>query len=58
LKKKPLSEKQQGKQPQIQGYDQPQVEERSLPMKNKANAPIVDKSSENKEKKKNLLHIS
>jgi hypothetical protein len=52
LKKKPLSEKQQGKRPQILGYDQPRVEERSLPMKNQANDPIVDKSSENKEKKR------
>jgi septal ring factor EnvC (AmiA/AmiB activator) len=34
LKKKPLSEKQQGKQPQVQGHAQPHVEERSLPKKN------------------------
>jgi hypothetical protein len=52
LKKKPLSEKQQGKWPQVQGHAQPRVEERSLPKKNQANAPLVDKSSEKKVKKR------
>jgi hypothetical protein len=51
LKKKALFKKQQGKQPQVQGHDQPRVEERSLPKKNQANAPIVEKSSEKKVKK-------
>jgi hypothetical protein len=32
LKKKALSEKQQGKWPQVQAHAQPQVEERSLPL--------------------------
>jgi hypothetical protein len=50
LKKKPLSEKQQGKRPQVKG--QPRVEERSLPKKNQANAPLVEKSSEKKVKKR------
>jgi hypothetical protein len=54
LKKKPLSEKQQEKQPQLL----PQVEESALPKKNHANAPIVDKSSENNGKYNNLLHMS
>jgi hypothetical protein len=52
LKKKPLSEKQQGKRPQFQGHAQPRVEERSLPKKNQANAPLVEKSSEKKVKKR------
>jgi hypothetical protein len=52
LKKKALVEKQQGKRPQGQGHAQPRVEERPLPKKNQANAPIVEKSSEKKEKKR------
>jgi hypothetical protein len=52
LKKKVLVEKQQGKRPQGQGHAQPRVEERPLPKKNQANAPIVKKSSEKKEKKR------
>jgi hypothetical protein len=52
LKNKALVEKQQGKRPQGQGHAQPQVEERPLPKKNQANAPIVEKSSEKKEKKR------
>jgi hypothetical protein len=52
LKKKALVEKQQGKQPQVQGHAQPQVEEMPLPKKNQANAPIVEKSSEKKVKKR------
>jgi hypothetical protein len=54
LKKKTLVEKQQGKRPQGQGqgHAQPRVEERPLPKKNQANAPIVEKSSEKKEKKR------
>jgi hypothetical protein len=50
--KKALVEKQQGKRPQVQDHAQPQVEERSLPKKNQANAPIVEKSSEKKVKKR------
>jgi hypothetical protein len=52
LKKKELSEKQQGNQPQVQDHAQPQVKERSLPKKNQANAPRVEKSSEKKVKKR------
>jgi hypothetical protein len=52
LKIKAFSEKQQGKLPQVQGHAQPQVEERSLPKKNQANAPLVEKSSEKKVKKR------
>jgi hypothetical protein len=52
LKKKPLSEKQQGKHPQVQGHAQPRVDERSLPKKNQANAPLVEKSSEHKVNKR------
>ena len=46
LKKKHLSEKQQGKQPQVQGQaqTQPQVEYRPLPKKNQDKAPQVKKS--------------
>jgi hypothetical protein len=52
LKKKALVGKQQGKRPQVQGHAQPRVEERSLPKKNQANTPIVEKSSEKKVKKR------
>jgi len=52
LKKKPLSEKQQGKRPQVQTQAQPQVEERPLHKKNQANASIVEKSSEKKGKRR------
>jgi hypothetical protein len=52
LKKKPLGEKQQGKRPQVQGHAQPGVEEMSIPKKNQANAPIMEKSSEKKVKKR------
>ena len=52
MKKKPLSKKQEGKRPQVQGHAQPRVEERPLPKKNQANAPIVEKSSEKKEKRR------
>ena len=41
LKKKPLSEKQQGKKPQVQSQV-PQVEERPLPKKNQATPPQVE----------------
>jgi hypothetical protein len=54
LKKKALVEKQQWKRPHVQGHDQPRVEERSLTKINQANAPIVEKSSEKKVKKKEL----
>jgi len=52
LKKKALVEKQQGKRPQVQGHAQPPVEEKPLPKKNQANAPIAEKSSEKKVKKR------
>ncbi|KAK1680295.1 hypothetical protein QYE76_041143 [Lolium multiflorum] len=52
LKKKPLNKKQEGKRPQVQGNAQPRVEEKPLPKKIKANAPIVEKSSEKKEKRR------
>ncbi|KAK1645529.1 hypothetical protein QYE76_063334 [Lolium multiflorum] len=48
----PLKKKQKGKRPQAQTHIQPQVEEMPLPKKNQANAPIVEKSSEKKEKKR------
>lgn len=48
LKKKPLSEKQQGKRPQVKSHAQPQVEEMPLPKKNQANAPQVEKSTKKK----------
>jgi hypothetical protein len=51
LKKKPLSEKQKGKRPQVQAA-QPQVEERPLPKNNQAKAPIVEKSSKKKGKRR------
>ena len=52
LKKKPLSEKKKGKRPRVQAHAQPQVEERPLPKKNQAKAPIVEKSSEKIGKKR------
>jgi hypothetical protein len=52
LKIESLSEKQQGKRPQVQGHAQPRVEGRSLSKKNQANAPVVEKSSEKKVKKR------
>jgi hypothetical protein len=48
LKKKPLSEKQLGKRPQVQSHAQPRVEERPLPKKSQANAPHVEKSTKKK----------
>ncbi|KAK1649861.1 hypothetical protein QYE76_067666 [Lolium multiflorum] len=48
----PLKKKQKGKRPQVQTHIQPQVEEMPLPKKKQANAPIVEKSSEKKEKKR------
>ncbi|KAK1650265.1 hypothetical protein QYE76_068070 [Lolium multiflorum] len=48
----PLKKKQKGKRPQAQTHIQPQVEELPLPKKSQANAPIVEKSSEKKEKKR------
>jgi hypothetical protein len=50
LKKKPHSDKQQGKRPQVQSHAQPQVEERPLPKKTQVNAPQVEKSIEKKVK--------
>ena len=41
-----------GKRPQVQTQAQPQVEERPLPKKNQAIAPVVEKSSEKKGKKR------
>jgi hypothetical protein len=52
LKNKALVEKQQGKWPQVQGLAQPRVEEMPLPKKNQANAPIAEKSSDKKVKKR------
>ncbi|KAK1617706.1 hypothetical protein QYE76_023223 [Lolium multiflorum] len=48
----PLKKKQKGKRPQAQTHIQPQVEEIPLPKKKQANAPIVEKPSEKKEKKR------
>ncbi|KAK1650472.1 hypothetical protein QYE76_068277 [Lolium multiflorum] len=48
----PLKKKQKGKRPQAQTHIQPQVEEMPLPKKKQTNAPIVEKSSEKKEKKR------
>ncbi|KAK1610913.1 hypothetical protein QYE76_034586 [Lolium multiflorum] len=48
----PLKKKQKGKRPQVQTHIQPQVEEMPLSKKKQANAPIVEKSSEKKEKKR------
>ena len=45
LKKKPLSEKQQGKRPQVPPQAQLQVEEMPLPKKTQANSPQVEKST-------------
>ena len=50
LKKKAISEKQQGKRPQVQSHAQPQVEEMPLPKNTQANASQVEKSSEKKVK--------
>ena len=50
LKKKPHSDKQQGKWPQVQSHAQPQVEERPLPKKTQVNAPQVEKSIKKKVK--------
>ena len=49
LKKKAISDKQQGKRLQVHSHAQPQLEERPLPKK-KANASQVEKSSEKKVK--------
>ncbi|KAM3274060.1 hypothetical protein ACQJBY_043320 [Aegilops geniculata] len=50
LKKKAISDKQQGKRLQVHSHAQPQVEERPLPKKTQANASQVEKSSEKKVK--------
>ena len=50
MKKKPISDKQQGKQPQVHSHSQPQVEEKPLPKKTQSNASQVEKSSEKKVK--------
>ncbi|KAK1680846.1 hypothetical protein QYE76_041694 [Lolium multiflorum] len=60
LKKKPLGKEKQGKRPQdgAQGLPQdqahglPRLEERPLPKKDQAKAPVVEKSSEKKEKRR------
>ncbi|KAK1648314.1 hypothetical protein QYE76_066119 [Lolium multiflorum] len=60
LKKKPLGEKKQGKRPQDgahglpqgQAHGLPRLEERPLPKKDQAKAPVVEKSSEKKEKRR------
>ena len=51
MKKKPLSEKQQGKRAQVQ-TQVPQDEERPLPKKNKATSPRVEISTKKKGKSK------
>ena len=38
--------------PQVQAHAKPQVEERPIPKKNQANAPIVETSSDNKGKRR------
>ena len=43
LKKKAISDKQQGKQLQVHSHAQPQVEERPLPKKTQVNASLVQK---------------
>jgi len=57
LKKKHLSEKQQGKRPQGQGQSQAQlqVEDKTLPKKNQGNVPQVKKSI--KKKKGNTCYL-
>ena len=50
LKKKPISDKQQGKRPQVHSHSQPQVEEKPLLRKTQAYASQVEKSSEKKVK--------
>ena len=50
LKKKAISDKQQGKRLKVHSHAQPQVEERPLPKKTQANASQVEKSSEKKVK--------
>ena len=50
LKKKAISDKQQGKRPQVQSRAQPQVGERPLPKKTHANASHFEKSNEKKVK--------
>ena len=50
LKKKPISDKQQGKRPQVHSHSQPQVEGKPLSKKTQAYASQVDKSSEKKMK--------
>src|SRR5664279_2265113 len=52
LKKKPLSEKQQGKRPQVQSQAQLQVEERPLPKNNQAIVPQVQPQVAKATKKK------
>ncbi|KAK1615265.1 hypothetical protein QYE76_020782 [Lolium multiflorum] len=52
LKKKPHGEKKQGKRPQDGAYGLPRLEERPLPKKDQAKAPVVEKSSEKKEKRR------
>ena len=50
LKNKAISDKKQGKRPQVQSHAQPQVEEMPLPKNTQANASQVEKSSEKKVK--------
>ncbi|KAK1585200.1 hypothetical protein QYE76_017673 [Lolium multiflorum] len=52
LKKKPHGEKKQGKRPQDGAHGLPRLEERPLPKKDQAKAPVVEKSSEKKEKRR------
>ena len=46
LKKKAISDKQQGKRLQLHSHAQPQIEERPLPKKTQANASQVEKFSQ------------
>ena len=50
MEKKAISDKQQGKRPQVRSHAQPQVEESPLPKNPQANASQVEKSSEKKVK--------
>src|SRR5664279_6619622 len=50
LKKKPLSEKQQGKRPQVQSHAHPRVEQRPPPKKTQRSAPQVEEPIKKKDK--------
>ena len=50
MKKKPLSEKQLGKQPLVQSRAQPRVEQRPPPKKTRVNAPQVEEPIKKKQR--------